>query len=432
MIDLQARDAAEDVARRSYGKLIAYLSARTRDVAAAEDALADAFAAALADWPAKGIPHSPEAWLLAVARRKAIDGARRRRTGEEQAGHLQMIHDELEAAAAGASDIPDQRLALMFACAHPAIDPAIRAPLILQTVLGFDAATIASAFLVAPATMGQRLSRAKTKIREAGIPFRVPERAELPQRLEAVLAAIYAAFAEGWTDPAGTEARRRNLAAEGIWLGRLVVSLMPDEPEALGLLALMLFADARRAARRDANGDYVPLAEQDTESWDALLIDEAEALLRRAGAIAFSGEVEPGSPKENASNPNRTVGRYQLEAAVQSAHVVRRLTGAADWTAIEKLYDALFALTGSPVVAINRAAAIGETESPAAGLALLDALADDARLADYQPYWAARATLLARTGDAVAAAVAYERAIGLESDPAVRRFLQARRERLEH
>src|SRR6476619_374308 len=271
MIDVRARDAAEGVARRSYGKLVAYLSSRTRDVTAAEDALADAVTAALADWPAKGIPQNPEAWLLSVARRKAIDTARRRRTGEEQTRHLQMIHDELEAAAASASEIPDQRLALMFACAHPAIDAGIRAPLILQTVLGLDAATIASAFLVSPATMGQRLSRAKNKIREAGIPFRVPDRTELAERLEAVLAAIYAAFAEGWTDPAGTEARRRNLAAEGILLGRLLVSLMSDEPEALGLLALMLFADARRAARRDANGDYVALGEQDTAAWDALM-----------------------------------------------------------------------------------------------------------------------------------------------------------------
>jgi len=396
----------EDVARRSYGKLVAYLSARTRDVAAAEDALADAFAAALADWPTNGIPQNPEAWLLTVARRKAIDAARRRQSGEENAAQLRLMAEELEAADTG--DIPDQRLALMFACAHPAIDAAIRAPLILQTVLGFDAAAIASAFLIAPATMGQRLARAKNKIRQAGVPFRVPERAELSERLEAVLAAIYAAFTEGWTDPAGTETRRRNLAEEGIWLGRLVVSLMPDEPEALGLLALMLFAEARRGARRDAQGDYVPLAEQDTAAWDALLIDEAEAALRRASSM-------------------NVIGRYQIEAAVQSAHVVRRRTGAADWAAIEKLYDALFALTGSPVVAINRAAAVAETRGPAAGLAELDALADDARLAEYQPYWAARAGLLARMGDAVAAASAYERAIGLESDPAVRRFLQARR-----
>jgi RNA polymerase sigma-70 factor (ECF subfamily) len=406
-----ARDAAENVARRSYGKLVAYLSARSRDVAAAEDALSEAFAAALADWPVNGIPQSPEAWLLAVARRKAIDAARRRQSGEENAAQVRLMAEELEAAIP--SDIPDQRLALMFACAHPAIDAGIRAPLILQTILGFDAATIASAFLVAPATMGQRLARAKNKIREAGIPFRVPERAELAGRLDAVLAAIYAAFTEGWSDPAGTEARRRNLAEEGIWLGRLVVSLLPDEPEALGLLALMLFAEARRGARRNAAGDYVPLAEQDTAAWDAVLIDEAEAALRRASAFGV-------------------FGRYQLEAAVQSAHVVRRLTGTADWAAIERLYDALFALTGSPVVAINRAAAVAERQGAAAGLAQLDALADDARLADYQPYWAARAGLLARMGNAVEAASAYERAIGLESDPAVRRFLQARRAVLEN
>jgi RNA polymerase sigma-70 factor (ECF subfamily) len=413
MNELQARAAAEGVARRSYGKLVAFLAARTRDVAAAEDALAEAFAAALADWPAKGVPQNPEAWLLSVARRKAIDAARRRRTGEESAGDLLMIHDELEAAAMNASDIPDRRLALMFACAHPAIDADIRAPLILQTMLGFDAATIASAFLVAPAAMGQRLARAKNKIRQAGIPFGVPERAELGERLDAVLAAIYAAFAEGWSDPAGTETRRRNLAEEGIWLGRLVVSLMPGEPEALGLLALMLFAEARRDARRNTDGDYVPLVEQDTSAWDAALIDEAEALLRSASTM-------------------NVFGRYQLEAAVQSAHVVRRLTGSADWAAIEKLYDALLALTGSPVVAINRAVAIAETQGPAAGLAQLDALAADARLSDYQPYWAARAGLLARIGDGAAAVSAYERAIGLESDPAVRRFLQTRRELLKN
>jgi RNA polymerase sigma-70 factor (ECF subfamily) len=256
--------------------------------------------------------------------------------------------------------------------------------------------------------MAQRLARAKNKIRQAGVPFRVPERKELGERLDAVLAAIYAAFAEGWTDPAGTETRRRNLAEEGIWLGRLVVSLMPEEPEALGLLALMLFAEARRGARRNADGDYVPLAEQDTSAWDTPLIEEAEALLRRASEM-------------------NVIGRYQLEAAVQSAHVVRRLTGAADWAAIEKLYGALHAITGSPVVAINRAVAAAETQGPAAGLAQLDALADDARLADYQPYWAARAGLLARMDNAIEAASAYERAIGLESDPAVRRFLQARR-----
>ena len=405
---MDVKQTAEAVARGSYGKLVAFLAARTRDVAAAEDALADAFAAALADWPARGIPQSPEAWLLSVARRKSIDAARRQRTIIEGEDQLRLIAQELEAM--HVNDIPDQRLALMFTCAHPAIDESVRAPLMLQTVLGFDAATIASAFLVAPATMGQRLSRAKSKIRQAGIPFRVPERADLAERLDAVLAAIYAAFAEGWSDPAGTQTRRRNLSEEGIWLGRLVASLLPDEPEALGLLALMLHAEARRAARR-LDGEYVPLAEQDPAAWNAALIEEAEALLRRASTLGM-------------------VGRYQLEAAVQSAHAARRVTGRTDWTALEQLYDALLALTGSPVVAINRAVAIAETQGVAAGLAALDALSDDARLAEYQPYWAARAGLLARMGDARQAARAYERAIGLESDPAVRRFLQGRRDAL--
>ncbi len=406
--DEPVRTTAEAVARRSYGKLVAFLAARTRDVAAAEDALSEAFAAALLDWPQSGIPGQPEAWLMTVARRKLIDAARRRRGGEGAAAHLRLIAEELAAAASGAAEIPDDRLALMFTCAHPAIDAGIRAPLILQTILAFDAATIASAFLVAPSAMSQRLVRAKAKIRQAGIPFRVPGRGELGERLDAVLEAIYAAFAEGWSDPAGTEIRRRNLAEEAIWLGRLVATLLPDEPEALGLLALMLHAEARRSARRDAQGDYVPLGAQDPARWDSGMIEEAETLLRRAGAMG-------------------AVGRYQLEAAVQSAHVVRRLTGRSDWSAIERLYDALLALTFSPVVAINRAIAVAETRGPGAGLTALDGLAADARLAEYEPYWAARADLLARTGDVEAADQAYQRAIGLEADPAVRRFLQQRR-----
>jgi len=404
-----ARAAAEAVARRSYGKLVAFLAARTGDVAGAEDALSEAFAAALADWPAGGVPASPEAWLMAVAKRRLVDAGRRRRSGEAGEAQLKLVAEELEAAAAE-TRIPDDRLLLMFACAHPGIDADIRAPLILQTILGLDAVAIGSAFLVAPATMGQRLVRAKTKIRQAGIPFRMPEPEDLAERVEAVLDSIYAAFSEGWSDPVGTETQRRELGEEALWLGRLVVSLLPEEPEALGLMALMLHAEARRGARRNAAGDYVPLAAQDTAACDNHLIDEAEALLHRAGAM---------------DRP----GRYQLEAAVQSAHVIRRKSGRADWPAIERLYDALFAMTGSPVVAINRAIAVAETRGPAAGLAALDAAAGDPRIAEYQPFWAARAALLARAGDPAAARLAYDRAIGLESDPAVRRFLQQQRAR---
>ena len=405
--DAPARLAAEAVARRSYGKLVAFLASRTRDVAGAEDALSEAFAAALEDWPAGGVPRNPEAWLMTVAKRRMIDAARRRQTGDGAAEHSLLL-SEISQTEESDSQIPDERLALMFACAHPAIDAAIRAPLMLQTILGFDAAAIASAFLVAPSTMGQRLVRAKKKIRAAGIPFRVPGRADLPLRLDAVLGAIYATFAEGWTDPAGTDTRRRNLAEEGIWLGRLAASLLPEEPEALGLLALMLHAEARRGARRDAEGEYVPLAEQDPALWKAELIDEAEALLFRASRI-------------------NQIGRYQLEAAMQSAHAARRRTGRTDWAAIVQIYDSLLAITDSPVVAINRAIALAETVDPAAALAALDALAGDDRLADYQPWWAARAGLLARTRNTEAAGQAYERAIGLESDPAVRRFLQRRK-----
>lgn len=398
---------ADEVARRSYGRLLAYLAADMRDVSAAEDALSEAFAAALADWPIHGCPANPEAWLLTVARRKGIDGLRQRRSGEVFASRWQAIADAHAECVECAEDdtIPDRRLALLFACTHPAIDAGICAPLMLQTVLGLDAKTIASAFLVSPEAMCKRLGRAKQKIREAGIPFTIPERHEWSDRLEGVLAAIYAAYSEGWGGADDAELGHRDLMDEALFLARLLVHLLPREPEALGLLAGMLYAYARRGAHRDAQGDYVPLAEQDLARWDAALIDEAEALLRRAASLG-------------------RIGRYQLEAALQSAHIERRRSGRTDWTPEVELYSALHALTGSPVVALNRALAIAEKESVAAALDLIDALAADGRLATYQPYWAARAALLARAGNAKHAQHAYDIAIGLARDTAVRRFLQ--------
>ena len=406
---VQARATAEAVARRSYGKLVAFLAARTRDVAAAEDALSDAFAAALTDWPANGCPASPEAWLLTVARRKTIDGIRRRQTSENAVDDLQLMAEGL--AVADREEIPDRRLALMFVCAHPAIEAGVRAPLILQVVLGVDAKRIASAFLTSPAAMSKRLVRAKEKIRQAGIPFSVPGREDLPGRLETVLHAIYAAFAEGWTDPAGTDVVRRDLTEEAVFLARLVVEMLPQEPEALGLLALMLHAEARRRARRGEAGEYVPLAEQDPALWDSQMIQEADALLRRASELG-------------------TIGRYQLEGALQSAHVYRCRTGQSNWADIVQLYDALFAITASPVVAINRALAIGEARGTAAALEAMPDPATDPALAEYQPYWAARAELLAKTGANSEAREAYEIAIGLERDPAVRQFLLQRQSAL--
>jgi predicted RNA polymerase sigma factor len=397
----QAAITADAVARRSYGKLIAFLVARTHDVAAAEDALSEAFAAALATWPVNGCPQNPEAWLLTAARRRMIDAIRRRRRDETASEQLQILADGL---AATEEEIPDQRLALMFACAHPAIEIGIRAPMILQVVLGLDAKSIASAFLTSPAAMSKRLVRAKDKIRQAGIPFNIPERDELPARLETVLDAIYAAFTEGWTDPGGTDASRRDLTEEVIFLARLVTELLPREPEALGLLALMLHAEARRGARRSASGEYVPLAEQDPATWDSQMIAEAESLLLGASTLG-------------------TLGRYQLEAALQSAHVHRRRTGRDNSAEVVQLYDALYTIAGSPVVAINRALALGSLN------AMPDAAADP-RLAEYQPYWAARAELLAKAGAHCEARRAYELAIGLERDPAVRRFLQNRQSAL--
>jgi RNA polymerase sigma-70 factor (ECF subfamily) len=399
---------AEEVARRSRSKLVAFLAARSGDVAAAEDALSDAFAAALIAWPREGCPKNPEAWLLTVARRKLVDSLRKQRESED-GGALEQLADTM--GSAEEHELPDRRLALLFACTHPAIDPGIRAPLMLQVVLGLEAAQIASAFLTSPAAMAQRLVRAKGKIRDAGIPFRIPDRSELPDRLEAVLDSIYAGFGEGWIDAAGADMARRELAGEAIYLGRLLTELLPDEPEVWGLLALMLYAEARRPARRSSQGKFVPLKLQDRSLWDAAMIEAAEAALRRASGA-------------------RLIGRYQLEAAIQSAHIEGARAGTAPWAAIVSLYDALVQLTGSPVATINRAIAVAELEGPKAGLLALDSVSSDPRVHSYQPYWAARANLLARTGEKTEARRAYELAIGLESDLAVREYLLERSEGL--
>ncbi|MDX2276131.1 MAG: DUF6596 domain-containing protein [Hyphomonadaceae bacterium] len=395
---------AERVARESYGRLLALLAARSRDVAAAEDALADAFAAALMAWPRTGAPENPEAWLFAAAKRKLIDAARRANTAATGQAELIRGVEEVEAAVSEAKT-PDRRLHLMFACAHPDIDAGARTPLMLQTVLGLSAERIAAAFMVAPAAMSQRLVRAKQRILEARVPFDPPPPEQWASRLRAVLEAVYAAYAEGWSDPLGADAERHALAEEAIWLVRVLVAQMPNEPEALGLLALLLHLEARRAARR-VDGRFVPMAEQDVTLWDAAMQLEAERALMRA------------------AHADR-VGRFQLEAAIQSAHHARRMR-AVDWDAIVTLYDGLCALTQSPVAKLNRAAALAQRDGAAIGLAALEAV-EAKSLQSYQPYWALRADLLAKLGRSDEARLAYEEAIARERDPAVIQFLSAKR-----
>ena len=403
-----ARLAAEAAARRSYGRLVAYLAARTRDIAAAEDALADAFQAALTAWPAGGVPASPEAWLLTTARRRLLDGWRHARVRDAAADTLRLIGDEF-ADDEAVDAFPDERLKLMFVCAHPAIAPAARAPLMLQTVLGLDAARIAAAFLVAPATLGQRLVRAKSRIREAGIAFEVPPPSQWRERLDDVLDAVYAAYGSGWDDVAGTDPRRRGLAVEALSLARLLAQLLPDEPEPLGLLALLAFCQSRAAARRDAAGDYVPLDRQDPARWDHVLRQEAEAALLRAA-------------------PMRRLGAYQLEAALQSAHTQRALGAPVAPAAIVALYDGLVALHPSLGARVGRAVALAAAHEAEVALEAMDAIAAEeaAVVSGYQPYWAARADLLVRAGRPAEARAAYERALGLSEDAAVRRFLLQR------
>lgn len=404
---MNASRIAERVARESYGRLLALLAARTRDVVVAEDALADAFAAALSAWPRVGAPDNPEAWLLAAARRKLIDASRRARTAAEAQAQIALGVEEFEAEMAN-QEMPDRRLGLMFACAHPAIEESVRTPLMLQAVLGFSAERIAAAFLVEPAAMGQRLVRAKKKIRDAGVGFDAPPPEDWPARFSAVLDAIYAAYGVGWTDPLRADPERRGLAEEAVWLARVLVSQLPGEPEPLGLLSLMLHLEARRAARRDHEGRFVPLEEQDVLLWRRELVAEAESLLRAASA---------------AKRP----GRYQLEAAIQSAHATRAWRGEADWDAIILLYGVFSELTGSPVARLNAAAAMARRDGPERGLAAADELArQHPQLRRYQPYWALRADLCARLGRADQARAAYEEAIAREDDPSVRAFLKQR------
>jgi len=392
----------ERVARESYGRLVAYLSVHTHDLAAAEDALSEALLKALTAWPPDGLPQSPEAWLLTAARRSVIDAVRHQRVVSASEPTLQLLQENTMETKVS-TEFPDERLKLLFVCAHPAIDPAMHTPLMLQTVLGLDAARIAGVFLISPKTMGQRLVRAKTKIRDGGIQFEIPEPSDLPERLDAVLDAIYAAFGIGWDDLIGIDGRGRELAEEAIWLARVLLQLMPNKAEVSGLLALMLHCEARRPARRGRDGRYVPLSEQDPNLWSLPLIEEAERHLEEAS--------KHGRP-----------GRFQLEAAIQSVHAERGRSGQIAWTAIVEFYEQLNRISPTLGRTTGYAAALAEANRAEQALAVLDAIDADA-VSAYQPYWAVRAHLLQSLGKGREARQAYDRAIGLAEDHAVRDFL---------
>ena len=403
-----ADSAATRAVREHYSRVLALLAAQFRDVTAAEDALSDSLLAALRQWPATGVPENPAAWLLAVARRRLIDT--RRRQNLHTAALEQIACDAI----ADEPQMEDKRLQLLFACAHPAIEEKVRAPLMLQVVLGLEASEIAALFLMSPAAMAQRLVRAKQKIRDAAIPFRIPSPEDYPARLDFVLMAIYALFAAGYNATVTPDALRENRDTptyDALWLGQLVVALSDRHPEALGLLSLMLFVESRREARRDAKGRYVPLSEQMPSLWDFDAIVRANALLKEAAE-----KVAPG--------------RFQIEAAIQAVHAARAQSGETDWASILTFYDALLELTPTPVILINRALAVSHVHGVVAALEDMRSLDDDARIVGYQPYWAARAHLLAKAGRNDEAEQAYARAIALESDPAVREFLQTERSRL--
>ncbi len=404
MADSQAHRAVEAVAREYYGRLVALLAARTRDVAGAEDALADALVAALTTWPRDGIPKNPQGWLVTAARNRLTDHARHRLVHDQSAPTLELPAGEFDEVA-DAEALPDERLKLLFVCAHPAIDPDIHTPLMLQTVLGLDAVAIGRAMLIAPKTIGQRLVRAKIKIRQAQIAFEIPAADQIPQRLEAVLNAIYAAYGNSWEDATASQ-HIADLGQEAIWLARVLREQIPDDPEVRGLLALMLHCEARRPARRSADGRFVPLSEQDPHEWRTPMIEEAEAELHAAVQM-------------------RRMGRFQIEAAIQSVHAERVRTGRTDWSAIAAFYDQLMRLAPSIGAAVARVAAHAEVHGPQVALALLDQIESEAIA--YQPYWAVRAHLLQKLDCTDAAAEAYDRAIGLTEDAAVRNFLNERR-----
>ena len=404
---------AEELARAAYGRLLAILAARDGDIESAEDCLAEAFAQALHSWPEMGIPSNPEAWLLTVARNRRHD--QRRSATYRLSDRLDdvarvvvrggglTVEQEFDPDA-----IPDRRLALLFVCAHPAIDPAVRTPLMLQAVLGFDADQIARAFAIPTATMAQRLVRAKRRIRDARIPFVVPGRGQMPEQLTPVLEAIYGAFAIDFPLVAGTEPRD-SLAAESHYLATTLAELLPDEPEALGLAALVSLSLARLPARSTVD-EFVPLDEQDSSLWDRELIALGEQYLHLARALGRTG-------------------RFQIEAAIQSVHCARATSGVTGWRALRTFHAALLTIAPTLGARVAHAAAVARVEGALAGLELLDAITDEAALR-FQPAWAIRAHLLAEAGRAEAAVRAYERAISLTTDTAARRYLERRCARL--
>ncbi len=420
--DASARLAAERAARESYGRLLAYLAWQWRDIAAAEDALADAFASALSHWPRSGVPAAPEAWLLTAARRQLLQAHRHARLATDPAVTILLgaNPDSLPDSDGGDFDgapasepaaLPDARLKLLFVCAHPAISPDVRTALMLQTVLGLDARRIAAAFLVSPAAMAQRLVRAKKRITLTGMRFEEPEADELPERIHAVLEAIYAIYGFGWDGAVEPDAAAEaaDLTDEALFLAELCVGLLPASAEAAGLLALLLLCESRRAARTGADGAFVPLHQQDASSWNRELISRADQILWLAAA-------------------RRCPGPFQLEAAIQAAHCHRAYTGQVPWAGIAQLYDQLIRLAPTTGAQVARAVAIGEAQSPAAGLAalrLFESAAGPGALAAYQPFWVAQAYLLARSGLPTQAAHSYRIAMGLTTAPSVHAYLQS-------